>query len=175
MPLAEQALAAYYIIQPAEASGNLARFDGIRFGRQVVGETARDTMRNSREAGLGEEAVRRIAVGAFVLSAGYRDAYYERANNLRSALKEEFASCFKKVSLIATPTTADVAFPIGEIQDPVRMYAEDLFTVPVSLSGNPAVSVPMRTESLPMGIQYIAPHNEDDRLLKTVGSFSQTK
>lgn len=175
MPIAQEALTAYYIIQPAEASGNLARFDGVRFGQQVVGDTAGETIQKSRNKGLGEEVSRRIAIGAFVLSTGYRDAYYERATNLRHALRAEFVECFKKVSLIATPTTVDVAFAIGEIQDPVQMYTQDLFTVPVSLAGNPAISVPMCEKPLPLGIQYIAPINKDNWLLETVAQFEYIK
>ena len=169
-------LAAYYIINPAEVSSNLARFDGLRYGVSHKGETLLGDYVETRGKGFGSEVRRRILTGTFVLSSGYADAYYRKAVAVRDLLKDEFERVFKDVDIIATPTSPAPAFLLGEkADDPVAMYAADRFTVPVNLAGVPALSIPMgkvkRKESmLPVGMQYIAPYGADMSLL----SFGKT-
>ncbi len=161
LPVAPHALAAYYIIMPAELSTNLARFDGMRYGLHKDGETLLDSYKQSRAAGFGAEARRRIILGTYVLSHGYYDAYYRKAVSLRAELVNEFDGVFKDVSYIATPTAPGPAFKIGEKQDPLSLYLEDIFTVSANLAGVPAISVPFATlprdnVNLPVGVQFMA-------------------
>lgn len=169
LPLFEAGLAAYYIVMPAEVSSNLARFDGIRYGVQKEGEDLLMTYLNSRAAGFGAEAKRRILLGTYVLSAGYYDAYYGKAEAVRAKMREELAEVFKAVDFVITPTAPTPAFKIGEKEDPLSLYRQDIFTVPVNLTGVPAMSLPMgKVEreglELPVGVQYIAPHGAEDKL-----------
>lgn len=167
----EKALAVYYIIVPAEVSSNLARYDGIRYGLSNPGETSIQSYFESRTAGFGAEVRRRILIGTYVLSSGYYDAYYNKANLVRELLRKEFEEIFKDVDVIATPTTPSAAFKIGEkANDPLAMYLEDIFTVPVNIVGVPAISIPsgMTKNSLPLGMQFIAPHLGEN-LLFTIG------
>lgn len=174
IPHIQYALAVYYIIVPAEVSTNLSRFDGVKYGLHVEGETLLGDYLSSRTAGFGAEARRRIMLGAYVLSSGYYDAYYNKANAVRECLKQDFAKAFQKVDLIMTPTTADVAFPIGKkSSDPLAMYLEDIFTVTANLVGVPAISLPAGEKEidnvrLPIGIQFIANHDREDMLF-TIG------
>lgn len=164
------ALAAYYIIMPAELSTNLARYDGMRYGLHVEGADLLDEYKKTRTAGFGAEARRRIILGAYVLSSGYYDAYYKRATALRGALVKEFDETFKNVSYIATPTAPGPAFKIGEKLDPLSLYLEDIFTVSANLTGVPALSVPHRTVlteegiELPVGIQFMGPKRSEKSL-----------
>jgi aspartyl-tRNA(Asn)/glutamyl-tRNA(Gln) amidotransferase subunit A len=169
LPLFEQGLAAYYIVMPAEVSSNLARYDGIRYGRQAVGDSLVAVYENSRAEGFGAEVKRRILLGTYVLSAGYYDAFYGKAEALRGMMRDELTRTFAEVDLILTPTAPTPAFRFGAQADPLSMYRQDIFTVPVNLTGVPALSVPggMVTRdgvSLPVGVQYIAPHAGEDRL-----------
>ena len=172
LPNVPYSLAVYYIIMPAEVSTNLGRLDGIRYGLSVTGENIQEVYGKSRAAGFGPETRRRILVGTFVLSAGYVDAYYRRAQKVRSAIRDEFVQAFASgIDAIVTPTTPSPAFKFGAKSDPVAMYAEDVFSVPVNLAGVPAISVPNGTVEregvrLPTGFQIIAPHMREDVLFK---------
>jgi aspartyl-tRNA(Asn)/glutamyl-tRNA(Gln) amidotransferase subunit A len=169
LPLFEKGLAAYYIVMPAEVSSNLARFDGIRFGYSAEGKNLLEVYEKSRAQGFGAEVKRRILLGTHVLSSGYYDAYYGKAELARKKMREELAQVFKDVDMILTPTAPTPAFKIGEQEDPLAMYSQDIFTVPVNLTGVPALTFPMghverEGVSLPVGVQYIAPLGGDARL-----------
>ena len=171
LPTSPYALAAYYVIMPAEASANLARYDGIRYGQAKRGATLLDDYIESRTDGFGPETVRRILLGTFVLSSGYIDAYYKKADASRDLLRAEYDGAFETVDVIAFPTTPSPAFRFGEKSDPISMYLEDVFTVTANLTGMPAISVPMGDVerdgvSLPTGIHFTAPHGADDLLFK---------
>jgi aspartyl-tRNA(Asn)/glutamyl-tRNA(Gln) amidotransferase subunit A len=172
LPTSDYAIAAYYIINFAEVSTNLSRFDGIRYGHAARGATLLEDYVQSRTEGFGDESKRRILLGTFVLSAGYIDAYYRKALAARSQLASEYESAFETVDVIATPTMPTSAFVIGEKSDPVSMYLEDIFTVTANLTGMPAISVPMTSvskDTLPTGIQFSAPKGAEN-LLFTIGA-----
>ncbi len=164
MPTLPLALAIYYILMPAEVSSNLARFDGVRFGLRKEGAKLLDTYMQTRGEGFGAEVRRRILLGTYVLSAGYYDAYYNKAVLVRRKLTDEFKAILKDVDLIATPTSPSPAFKIGEkTADPLKMYLEDIFTVSANITGVPGISVPNGTvvrdgKDLPVGIQFMADH-----------------
>jgi len=169
LPLFEQGLAAYYIVMPAEASSNLARYDGMRYGLSVDGKNLLEVYEQSRATGFGAEVKRRILLGTYVLSSGYYDAYYGKAELVRHKMRAELEEIFKKVDIILTPTAPTAAFKFGAQGDPLSMYRQDIFTVPVNLTGVPAISFPMGTVeqegiSLPVGVQYIGPHGGEARL-----------
>lgn len=169
LPSVERALAMYYIIMPAEASANLARFDGVRYGLHVPADDLEGEYRETRTAGFGAEVKRRIMIGTYALSTGYADAYYGRATALREQLREEFAAAFDSVDAVITPTAPTPAFKLGEKSDPLSMYLSDIFTVPANLTGMPALSVPAGTVTrdgveLPVGIQFMAPHLHEETL-----------
>jgi aspartyl-tRNA(Asn)/glutamyl-tRNA(Gln) amidotransferase subunit A len=169
LPMFEAGLAAYYIVMPAEVSSNLARYDGIRYGERREGKDLLDTYLESRAHGLGPEAKRRILLGTYVLSSGYYDAYYGKAEAVRTLMREELQQTFDQVDFVVTPTAPTPAFKLGEKADPLSMYRQDIFTVPVNLTGVPALSLPMGTverdgSALPVGVQYIAPHAGEGRL-----------
>jgi len=177
IPLIENSLAVYYIIQPAEASSNLARFDGIRYGYSAKSENLLDGYLNTKSEGFGKEVKRRIMLGTHVLSSGYHDEYYYKAVELREAITQEINKVLETVDVIATPTTPSVAFPFGGKKDPVEMYLEDIFTVPYNLSGHPAISVPSGTnsENLPLGMHFTAPLFCEDKLFEVAQDFENRK
>jgi aspartyl-tRNA(Asn)/glutamyl-tRNA(Gln) amidotransferase subunit A len=158
LPHTKYALPAYYIVAPAEASSNLARYDGVRYGLRVPGRDVTDTYENTRAAGFGKEVRRRILIGTYVLSAGYYDAYYLKAQKVRTLIKRDFDDAWNKVDVVLTPTTPSPAFAFGEKSgDPLAMYLEDIFTVTVNMAGLPGMSVPagLSSEGTPLGLQLI--------------------
>jgi len=169
LPTSSYALAAYYVIMPAEVSTNLARLDGMRYGLAKRGEKLLDDYVLSRTEGFGEETCRRILLGTFVLSSGYIDAYYRKADAARAVLRREYTDAFQKADVIAFPTTPSPAFRFDEKSDPLAMYLEDIFTVTANLTGMPALSVPMglverEGKKLPVGIHFTAPHQAEETL-----------
>lgn len=177
LPMSSYALAAYYVIMPAEASTNLARFDGMRYGHAARGKTLLDDYLLSRTEGFGEETRRRILLGTFVLSSGYIDAYYRKADAARALLRREYEKAFESCDAVALPTTPSPAFKRGEKSDPLSMYLEDIFTVTANLTGQPALSVPMGSVlrdrcQLPVGIQFTAPH-QAEKALFSIGEAVQ--
>ena len=175
LPTIEHALAVYYIIQPAEASSNLARYDGIRYGLSVEGEDLADSYKKTKTEGFGDEVRRRIMLGAHVLSSGHHDEYYYKAQSLRKIITQEVHNAFDNVDIIATPTTSDVAFKFGEKKDPVAMYLEDIFTVPYNLTGNPAISIPsgLNSEGMPYGMHFTAPLFCEKKLFQAGKDFER--
>jgi len=170
LPMTKYALPAYYIIAPAEASSNLARYDGMRFGARVEGEDLIDTYEKTRGAGFGDEVQRRILIGTYVLSAGYYDAYYLKALKVRRKIYEDFNEAFEKVDAILTPTTPSAAFAIGSKAnaDPIEMYLNDIFTVTANIAGVPAMSVPagLDANGLPLGLQVITRALDEETMFK---------
>jgi len=177
-PHFEYGVAAYYLILPAEASSNLAKFDSVRFGLRVdvPGGTVEDVMAATRDAGFGEEVKRRIILGTYALSAGYYDAYYGSAQKVRTLIQRDFDAAFAQVDVIATPSAPTTAFKLGEkIDDPLQMYLNDVTTIPVNLAGVPGISIPSglaEEDGLPVGIQFIAPARQDARLYR-VGAAAE--
>ncbi|WP_337061583.1 Asp-tRNA(Asn)/Glu-tRNA(Gln) amidotransferase subunit GatA [Kineococcus sp. G2] len=172
LPNIVHALAAYYLILPSEASSNLARYDGMRYGLRVVpegeGVTAEQVMRATRAAGFGDEAKRRIILGTYALSAGYYDAYYGSAQKVRTLVQRDFADAFGQVDVLVSPTAPTVAYRLGEkLDDPLAMYAGDVATIPANLAGIPGMSLPVGlSDGLPVGLQVLAPQQADDRLYR---------
>ena len=169
LPRLADALAAYYIISPAEVSSNLARFDGVRYGERVAGATWREEYEKTRGQKFGREVRRRIILGTYALSAGYYDAYYRRAVATRDLLVADFANAFSQVDAVIMPTTPTTAFALGEkVTDPLQMYLADVFTVPANIAGLPALSVPNGVDErgLPFGFQFIAPSWREDLLFQ---------
>ncbi|MBT5051167.1 MAG: Asp-tRNA(Asn)/Glu-tRNA(Gln) amidotransferase subunit GatA, partial [Rhodospirillaceae bacterium] len=170
------ALPAYYIIAPAEASSNLSRYDGMRFGLRVEGDTPDETYENTRGEGFGAEVRRRILIGAYVLSAGYYDAYYLKAQKVRNLIAGEFTSAFETVDAILTPTAPSAAFAHGEKSDDlIAMYLNDVLTVPASLAGLPAISVPagLSSQGLPLGLQLITRAFDEEGLFRVAETLEQ--
>ncbi len=166
LPTITASVPVYYVIIPAEVSTNLARMDGIRFGVRVTGSDLLDTYMQSKGAGFGPETERRMLLGAYVLSAGYRDAYYTKATQVRELIRQEIYAAYNDVDVVLTPTTTMGAFKLGEVADPVAMYMMDVFTVPANLAGVPALSVPygLDTTGMPLGVQIMGPRFGEERL-----------
>ena len=169
LPHTKYALPVYYIIAPAEASSNLARYDGVRFGVRKEGQSLDEMYELTRGNGFGEEVKRRIMIGTYVLSSGYYDAYYLKAQKVRRLIKQDFDNVFEKVDFLLTPSTPTTAFSLGEKQDPLTMYLNDIFTVPASLAGLPGISLPVGLDKsgLPIGMQLIARAFDEPGLIST--------
>lgn len=177
LDVAEYALATYYIIACAEASSNLGRFDGIRYGYRTKNFTnLKEIYKNSRSEGFGEEVKRRIILGTYVLSSGYYDAYYKKAQQVRTLVKNEFARNFEKYDCILTPVASNVAFDIGsKINNPLEMYLSDLCTVPVNIAGLPGISIPcgVNLEGMPIGVQLIGKPFAEETILNAAYAYEQ--
>ncbi len=176
LPHTEYALPAYYIIASAEASSNLARYDGVRYGYRAEGETLEDMYSNTRAEGFGTEVKRRVLLGTYPLSAGYYDAYYRKAQKVRSLIRQDFTTAFQNVDVILTPTTPSPAFRMGEkMDDPIQMYLNDVLTVPANLAGLPGVSVPagLSGAGLPLGLQVLAPWFDEATLFKAADAVER--
>lgn len=167
LPRVKYALAAYYILMPAEVSSNLARYDGVRYGFRAPAKNLLEMYLRTRQEGFGEEARRRVMLGTYVLSAGYYDAYYKKAQQVRRLIKDDFDNVFKKVDCLATPTSPCVAFGLGEkFDDPLTMYLADIFTVSANVAGLPAISIPCgKAQGLPIGLQFIGNYFDEALLL----------
>ena len=176
LPNTKYALPAYYIVAPAEASSNLARYDGVKYGFRSKGENLIDMYEKTRSEGFGNEVKRRIMIGTYVLSSGYYDAYYLKAQKVRKLIKNDFDEVYKKVDAILTPSTPSSAFKIGEkTNDPVSMYLNDIFTVPINLAGLPAISIPAGIDSkgYPLGLQIIGKAFEEQNILNIAYSIEK--
>ena len=172
LPHTKYALATYYIVAPAECSSNLARYDGVRFGLRVEGKDLKDMYENTRAEGFGAEVKRRIMIGTYVLSAGYYDAYYRKAQQVRTRIAQDFEQAYERCDVILTPTAPSTAFAIGEkMDDPIAMYLNDVFTVPASLAGLPGISVPagLASDGLPLGLQILGRPFDESTVLRVAG------
>ncbi|MDN5347167.1 MAG: aspartyl-tRNA(Asn)/glutamyl-tRNA(Gln) amidotransferase subunit [Clostridia bacterium] len=175
LPHTEYALPAYYLVAPAEASSNLARYDGVGFGLRVEGNDIIDMYMRTRSEGFGAEVKRRIMLGTYALSSGYYDAYYLKALKVRTLIRRDFEQAFKRFDVLATPTSPTVAFRLGEkAGDPLAMYLSDLFTIPVNMAGLPAISIPCGfSQGLPVGLQLIGKPFDEETLLRVAYAFEQ--
>ena len=175
LPHTEYALATYYITAPSEASANLARFDGVRFGFHADGGTLRDTYEKTRGEGFGPEVKRRIVLGTYALSSGYYDAYYVKAQKVRTLVKADFDAAFEHVDVIACPTSPTVAFGVGaRLDDPYQMYLADIFTIPANMAGIPGVSVPCGfSDDLPVSLQLLGRAFDEANLLRIAHTYEQ--
>ena len=175
LPTADYGLAAYYLIAPAEASSNLARYDGVKYGLRTPGKDLIEMESRTRAAGFGAEVKRRIMLGTYALSAGYYDAYYGKAQKVRTLIRRDFDAAFEKVDVIVGPTTPSVAFKHGEKEDPLAMYLNDIFTVPANLSGNPGLSVPCGYSAggLPIGLHLVGRAFDEATVLRVAHAYEQ--
>ncbi|CAN5714201.1 Asp-tRNA(Asn)/Glu-tRNA(Gln) amidotransferase subunit GatA [soil metagenome] len=177
LPHTRYALATYYITAPAEASANLARFDGVRYGLSVEGSSIREMYEQTRGTGFGPEVKRRIMLGTYALSSGYYDAYYVKAQKVRTLIKQDFDQAFQNVDVIVAPTSPTVAFPIGaRMDDPYQMYLADVFTIPANMAGIPGISVPGGfSNGLPIGLQFLSRAFDESTLLKVAHAYEQSE
>ena len=176
LPNTELAVPCYYIVAPCEASANLSRFDGVRYGYRCENpEDLQDLYTRTREEGFGAEVKRRILIGTYALSAGFYDAYYNKAQKIRRLIKNDFVSAFNDVDMILSPTTPNPAFKAGEKADPVSMYLEDVFTIATNLAGLPGMSIPCGSaQGLPVGLQLIGNYFGEGQLLNAAHRFQQS-
>jgi aspartyl-tRNA(Asn)/glutamyl-tRNA(Gln) amidotransferase subunit A len=177
LPHTEYAIAAYYLIATAEASANLERYDGIRYGLRVDSDNLLELYRRSRARGFGAEVKRRIMLGTFALSTGYYDAYYLKAQKVRTLIKRDFEQAFKRCDLIATPTAPSTAFRLGEkMSDPLQMYLSDIFTISVNLAGLPGMALPCGYDggAMPIGLQLIGPAFGEEVVLRAGDAFERS-
>lgn len=178
LPHSQYAVATYYLIAPAEASSNLARYDGVRYGRRADADTLLELYERSRSEGFGLEVKRRIMIGTFALSSGYYDAYYRRAQQMRTLIRDDFNRAFERCDVIVMPTTPTPAFDIGaKTADPLQMYLNDIYTIPANLAGLPGISVPcgMSAEGLPIGLQMLAKAFDERTLLRAAHAYEQIR
>jgi aspartyl-tRNA(Asn)/glutamyl-tRNA(Gln) amidotransferase subunit A len=179
LPNLTYSLAVYYTLIPAEVSSNLARFDGVRYGLRVDSKDMIDDYFKTRQVGFGAEVKRRIILGTYILSSGYYDAYYNKANIVRNLIREDYQKVFQEVDIIVTPTTPGPAFRVGEkINDPLSLYLEDIYTVPANLAGIPAISIPagikkINDKSMPLGLQFLANNGREDLLFNLASRFEK--
>jgi len=176
LPHTKYALPAYYVVAPAEASSNLARYDGMRYGLRVDGEDLNDTYDRTRTEGFGDEVRRRIMIGTYVLSAGYYDAYYLRAQKVRTRIVEDFENAWQTCDAILTPTAPSAPFAVGrKVNDPVKMYLNDIFTVTTNLAGLPGISVPagLNDDGLPLGLQIIGKALDEDTVFAAASALEK--
>jgi aspartyl-tRNA(Asn)/glutamyl-tRNA(Gln) amidotransferase subunit A len=175
LPTTQHGVATYYVVAPAEASSNLARYDGVKYGLRVPGKDLIDMAARTRAAGFGAEVKRRIMLGTYALSAGYHDAYYGQAQKVRTLVRREFEAAFARVDLLAAPTTPGVAFEHGAKADPLAMYMNDVYTIPASMTGLPAISVPcgFSAAGLPIGLQLIGPALDEATILRAAHAYEQ--
>ena len=174
LPNTQHALPCYYILAPAEASSNLSRYDGLRYGQRVSGETLDEMYENTRAAGFGQEVKNRIMIGTYVLSAGYYDAYFIKAQKVRRVITQDFTEAFKSVDVIFTPTTPNGAFSINNPPtDPIKMYLNDVFTVSTNLAGLPGISIPgaLDNDGLPLGLQFIGSPFGEETILRAADAM----
>jgi aspartyl-tRNA(Asn)/glutamyl-tRNA(Gln) amidotransferase subunit A len=176
LPHTKYALASYYITAPAEASANLARFDGVRYGLSVQAGSLREMYEQTRGQGFGPEVKRRIMLGTYALSSGYYDAYYLKAQKVRTLIKRDFEEAFAKVDAIVAPTSPTVAFPIGaRTDDPYAMYLADVFTIPANMAGIPGVAIPCGfSEGLPVSLQILGPAFGESTVLGVAHAYEQS-
>ena len=176
LPLTDYALAIYYIIAPSEASANLSRFDGVKYGSSAHADgNARANIEATRGAFFGDEVKRRILIGTYALSAGYYDAYYKKAQQVRTLIRREFQTAWESFDALVTPTSPTVAFELGSrTSDPVQMYLSDVCTIPVNIAGLPGISVPCGlSDGLPVGLQFIGPQLADRTVLQVAHAYEQ--
>jgi aspartyl-tRNA(Asn)/glutamyl-tRNA(Gln) amidotransferase subunit A len=175
MPHTTYALAAYYLIAPAEASANLARYDGVKYGLRASDANTMELYTRTRGHGFGAEVKRRIMLGTYALSAGYYDAYYVKAQKVRTLIKSDFDRAFESFDVIVAPTSPSVAFPLGaRTQDPLAMYLSDVCTLPASLAGLPALSLPCGlSEGLPVGLQIVGPPLGEEKVLQVAAAYER--
>jgi aspartyl-tRNA(Asn)/glutamyl-tRNA(Gln) amidotransferase subunit A len=177
MPHTGYAVATYYVLATSEASSNLARYDGVKYGLRVEGKDLFDIYRNTRSQGFGAEVKRRIMLGTYALSSGYYEAYYKKAQQVRTLIKKDFENALKKADVIVTPTSPTAAFKIGEkTADPLQMYLSDIFTISINLAGVPAISIPcgFTSNNLPIGLQIIGKHFDEESVLKIAYAYEQS-
>ncbi len=177
LPHTRYALATYYITAPAEASANLARFDGVRYGLRIEEPTIREMYERTRGDGFGSEVKRRIMLGTYALSSGYYDAYYVKAQKVRTLIKQDFDNAFESVDVIVAPTSPTTAFKIGDrIDDPYQMYLADVFTIPANMAGIPGISIPCGfSDNLPVGLQFLGPAFDESTLLGVAHAYEQSQ
>jgi aspartyl-tRNA(Asn)/glutamyl-tRNA(Gln) amidotransferase subunit A len=176
LPHTGYAIATYYILATSEASSNLARYDGVKYGFRTEGKDLMDMYKNTRAQGFGAEIKRRIMLGTYALSSGYYEAYYKKAQQVRTLIKQDFEKAFQEVDIIVTPTSPTVAFKVGEkIADPLQMYLSDIFTISVNLAGVPGISIPcgFTANNLPVGLQLIGRHFDEESILKVAYAYEQ--
>lgn len=179
LPHAKYAIAVYYILATAEASSNLARYDGVRYGmRSESAQTLKDMYRRTRDEGFGAEVKRRIMLGTYVLSSGYYEAYYRKAQQVRALLRQDYEQAFERCDVIFTPTTPSTAFRLNEkTDDPLAMYLSDIYTATANLTGTPGLSIPcgVSPEGLPIGMQLVGRHWSESTLLKLAHAYEQAQ